>query len=460
MYIVHLLFDVIDNVLFGMVIFSAIFILICGLDDIAVDLTYIIIRLYRIVHRTKPVAFDPSKEPEGRIAIFVPAWDESAVIGAMLQNTLETYRGRDFILYVGVYPNDRDTRREVMRVVAKSSQVRMVVGRRPGPTTKAGCLNTLWHAMRRDERATGVRFLGVALHDAEDVVHPLELHVYTSWLQDHAAVQLPVLPLAHPKSRFISGHYLDEFAEAHGKQMVVRQALGVGLPLAGVGCAIRCDMLQKIAQARGGDPFDPGSLTEDYELGLKIADMGGRMGFARVADEAGGLPISVRAYFPSNLKAAVSQKARWMTGIALAGWDRTGWGKPFALADHWMRMRDRRATLTMPVLAFAYLSLLLWGALFCFYLFGVRAFPDVGALIFSLMLVNVAIFSWRSSVRALFVWRSYNLSEAILSIPRFVVGNVIALLAARRALSLYSGLLGGGRLRWDKTAHEFPDTSV
>jgi adsorption protein B len=36
----------------------------------------------------------------------------------------------------------------------------------------------------------------------------------------------------------ISGHYCDEFAEAHGKFMPVRQKLGASLPLAGVGCAI------------------------------------------------------------------------------------------------------------------------------------------------------------------------------------------------------------------------------
>ncbi|MGJ3628815.1 hypothetical protein AB5I41_21435 [Sphingomonas sp. MMS24-JH45] len=31
------------------------------------------------------------------------------------------------------------------------------------------------------------------------------------------------------------------------------------------------------------------------------------------------------------------QKARWMIGIALAGWDRTGWGGDRRVAEMWMR---------------------------------------------------------------------------------------------------------------------------
>ena len=43
--------------------------------------------------------------------------------------------------------------------------------------------------------------------------------------------------------------------------------------------------------------------------------------------------------------------------------------------------------------------------------------------------------------------------EGLLSIPRLIVGNIIAMLAAARAVSLH---LGGGAKRWDKTRHVFP----
>jgi len=56
-------------------------------------------------------------------------------------------------------------------------------------------------------------------------------------------------------------------------------------------------------------------------------------------------------------------------------------------------------------------------------------------------------------MRAAFTTSAYGLGEGILSIPRLVVGNVVAMLSAARAVSLH---LGGGATRWDKTRHIFP----
>ena len=130
--------------------------------------------------------------------------------------------------------------------------------------------------------------------------------------------------------------------------MVVRNALGASLPAAGVGCAFGRRMLAQIAFRAGRDaPFDEDSLTEDYELGVKVAALGGRSRFLRVRGEDGQL-IATRAYFPGQLGPAVRQKARWMHGIALQGWDRLGWtGGP---GEWWMRLRDRRGPLSALVL--------------------------------------------------------------------------------------------------------------
>ncbi|RYY22005.1 MAG: hypothetical protein EOP62_23800, partial [Sphingomonadales bacterium] len=117
----------------------------------------------------------PSPEdapPPGRIAVFIPAWDESAVIGRMLRAALTRFDHQDYILYVGTYPNDPATISAVAEVAATDARVRLVVGSQPGPSTKAGCLNTLWRAMLRDEAAEGTPVTAVALHDAEDVVQP------------------------------------------------------------------------------------------------------------------------------------------------------------------------------------------------------------------------------------------------------------------------------------------------
>lgn len=162
----------------------------------------------------------------------------------------------------------------------------------------------------------------VVFHDAEDMVDPAALRLLDRAVATSDFVQLPVLPLPQPNSRWIGSHYCEEFAEAHGKGLVVRDALGAALPAAGVGCAVSRTALARLAAARGGtNPFETESLTEDYELGLRIADQGGRCRFVRARHTNGEL-VATRAYFPAWLDHVVRQKTRWIHGIAFQGWDR------------------------------------------------------------------------------------------------------------------------------------------
>ena len=70
-----------------------------------------------------------------------------------------------------------------------------------------------------------------------------------------------------------------------------------------------------------------------------------------------------------------------------------------------------------------------------------------------LLMINGGLLAWRVLMRAWFTASAYGWYEGLLSIPRLVVGNVIAMLAAARAVSLH---LGGGATRWEKTRHIFP----
>lgn len=442
----------VDSVAREAMLFAAVGLLIGGLDDIAVDAVYWTRRLFGR-DRGVAIADLPAPARPGRIAVFVPAWDEAAVIGDMLVTALARFRHPDYRIYVGLYPNDPATIDAVARVAGRDARVRGVVGAHAGPTTKADCLNTLWRALARD---ADVR--AVVLHDAEDVVHPDELRVFDALLDRHAVVQLPVLPLIAPGS-LVSGVYADEFAEAHGRNMVVRVALGAGMPLAGVGCAIRVDMLAHIAAVRGGDPFDADSLTEDYELGMRVAASGGRGAFAQVLDEAGG-PVAVRAYFPADIRSAVRQKARWMIGIALAGWDRIGWARWSAIGDHWMRAHDRRAPLAVVVLAAAYVALIAWPVSALAHVLTGTSAPAIGEGLTVIVAINGAMLLWRLASRFVFTRRIYGFGEGLLSLPRFVVGNIVALMAARRAMVRYVGMLRGRAPVWDKTRHVFPDADV
>ena len=447
-------------------LFAAICFLIAGLDDFAIDLVYFGMWLRG---RTRTPAFaelvgaPPGTDCEapagGRIVLFVPAWQEAAVIGQMLAAAFARIDHPDYCIYVGLYPNDRDTQRAVAAIAAAEPRCRIVIGGRAGPTTKADNLNVLWRALLRDEAAEGWRARAVVLHDAEDLVHPLELRLFDAVIGRADAVQLPVLPVPDAASRLVAGHYCDEFAEAHGKSLPVRQALGAEIPFAGTGCALRRDLLQRIADLRGGSPFDPGSLTEDYELGLTVAMLGGRTEFVRVLEQAGDRHslICVRACFPGRVGDAVRQKARWMNGIALSGWDRIGWARARSWSWIWMRMRDRRATLAMPVLAIAYCALLLWGVAAAAHLAGIETGVRLDLPGGWLLGTNAVLLAWRAGVRALWVARAYGWREAAWSPARLLVSNWISLLAGRCALFAYVATLRGAPLRWDKTPHRFPE---
>lgn len=294
---------VVDAVAHESALFAATGFLIGGLDDLAAD------ALYLIRARRSVTPATPSKSC--RFAMLVPAWDEAAVIAPMLTAALDRIGDHDVRIYVGAYPNDAATIAAATRIAAADPRVRVTVGQLPGPTTKGCNLNTMWRALCADEADGSWRADAIVLHDAEDVIDPQEFAVFERFLADYDYVQLPVRPLIPLRSRWVSAHYSDEFAEVHFRSLALRQWLGVGLPLAGVGCAIRREAFERVASNRGDGPFDPTSLTEDYELGLALAATGARGCFARVRDDD-GRPVAVRAYFPSSMNAAVRQKARWM----------------------------------------------------------------------------------------------------------------------------------------------------
>lgn len=447
-----------------LLLFAAVGLLIGGLDDLLVDLIYIVRRVWRrlTIYSRFPrmTAADlPPVGSVGPVAVFVPAWDESAVIGQMVRGCMKAWHGEDVHLFIGVYPNDKATIAAIADAIsgAWDDHVTLVINARAGPTTKADALNCCWRAMLRWEAEEGRRTRAVVMHDAEDVVHADSIRLI-GWLSARfALVQLPVLPLVASGSRWISGHYCDEFAEAHGKALMVREALGASMPSAGVGCGFSRAVLGEIARRRGGSPFDEASLTEDYELGLRIAEMGGRGILARMRDPQGTL-IATQEYFPDTLTAAVKQKARWTVGIALAGWDRLGWNG--GLGETWMRLRDRRAALAALVLLAAYAGLLMTGILWMVEGLALLSLPPLPSSLAFLLGLNAALLAWRLSMRACFVWEAYGPGEALRSVPRTFVANIVQMLAARRALFIYLRHLRGEKLVWDKTAHRFPDQHV
>lgn len=435
-----------------LLLFAGFFFLLGSLDEFAVDLVY---AWLRITGRARSWRIE-RQAPRRRIlggpaALLIPAWREEEVIEHTLIHALAAWPSPELRIYVGCYRNDPATLAAVLRGAHGDGRVRLVVHDRDGPSTKADCLNRLYAALEEDEARYGQDYRLVLLHDAEDMVDPAALGLMDRALDEAEFVQLPVLPEPQEASRWIGSHYCEEFAEAHGKALVVRQALGAALPAAGVGCGFARPMLRTIAAQTGsGAPFSVDSLTEDYELGLRIKAAGGRSIFLRVRGEDGRL-VATRACFPARIDQAVRQKARWIHGIALQGWDRMGWGtRP---AEQWMRLRDRRGPLTALVLFTGYLLVLLSLPVAAAGKLGLVRPLEVDAGFVIVLSVTMASFMWRALMRAVFTAREYGWVEGALAVLRIPVANIIVMMAARRALAAYVRSLRGEPLRWDKTAH-------
>lgn len=437
-----------------LLLFAGVFFLIGALDDLALDCAWLWLKATgRATTRRVNRAELQQRPLHGPAAVFVPAWQEANVIGDTITHLLASWPHPDLRLYVGVYRNDPDTLEAAIKSVNREPRLRLVIHDRSGPSTKADCLNRLYLAMCDDEDRLGAEFSTILFHDAEDMVDPAALALLDEAVARGADfAQLPVEPLPQAARHWLGSHYCEEFAEAHGKAMVVRSAVGAALPAAGVGCAISRAAIEGLARKRSDHlPFEPQSLTEDYELGLAIGESGGDCQFVRARGEDDML-IATRAFFPSQLGHIVRQKTRWVLGISLLGWDRTGWHG--GVIERWMRARDRRGPLTALVLALGYTLLAVTALLMFAVSMGWTQPSSLSPILTALLYLNLGFFGWRAFWRFAFTARNYGVAEGVFAVLRIPITNVIAIMAGRRAVAAYWSGLFGGAVTWDKTPHD------
>ncbi|HWC95883.1 MAG TPA: glycosyl transferase family protein [Candidatus Sulfopaludibacter sp.] len=421
----------------------AVWILISGLDDLFVSLVWMWARDgYRW-----PGERELSGEAERRVAIFVPLWQEDGVIRQMLEHNLAAIRYRNFDVFVGVYPNDEATRSAVEEVAARDERIHIATVPRDGPTSKGDCLNAIYRRMLAYEAGHDVRFRVILTHDAEDLIHPESLRLINWHMREYQMVQVPVLALATGLRELTHGLYCDEFAEYQSKDIPVRQRLGGFLPSNGVGTGFDRDALEALADARGGLMFDPACLTEDYETGYRLHAQGCRQIFVPLRFD-GRPPVATREYFPRRLRAAVRQRSRWVTGIALQGWQHHGW-KWGTRQAYWF-WRDRKGlvgNLLSPVVN----GLFVWGAV------DARVRHQSARWMVPVFAATAVITLVQMGCRAAASGRVYGWRFATGVPLRMVWGNVVNCLATVAALRQFAGAaLWRERLAWRKTEHDYP----
>ncbi|UTV26640.1 glycosyl transferase family protein [Photobacterium atrarenae] len=479
-------FDFFVTYLYGLksvLIVLMITLMICGLDDLLIDLCYWIRRAWRsnTVYKkyTRKQAVELYRKVEQPLAIMVPAWQEHGVIDKMAELAASKLDYENYQIFVGTYPNDPQTQQDVDSVCARYPHVHKVVCARPGPTSKADCLNNIIASIVEFEKKAKLEFVGFILHDAEDILSPMELRLFNYLLPGKDLIQLPVYPYTRKWYEMTPGHYADEFAELHGKDVVVREAIAGQVPSAGVGTCFSRQAILRLLVEGDGLPFDVQSLTEDYDIGFRLKQWGMNEIFVRfpvedreqttLRENARGVSmregsvVCVREHFPDTYHTAVRQKSRWIIGIVFQGFKTHKWTKDWRV--NYFLWRDRRGLVNNTAGFLAMLLLLqLLSLLIYSYLsddsYRFMAIITDDLLTRTLLYINTLLLLNRLLQRFYFVSQYYGYREGGLSLLRILWGNIINFSANLRAL--YQVLQQGDprRVAWDKTEHYFPSVDT
>lgn len=439
----------------------AVWILLSGIDDLYLDLVAAWGWLFRR-RLAPPPEEELARKSQRRIALMIPAWNEHRVIGQMLDHNLGAIRYSNYDVFVGAYPNDDFTVAAVREAEARLPRVHLALCPHDGPTSKADCLNWVYQRMLLHEERSGIHYDIVVVHDSEDLIHPEEFRWINYYSDSYGMVQIPVLPLPTSPWRLTHGVYCDEFAEYQTKDVPARQKLKSFVPSNGVGTGYARWALDRLAESASNRIFQPDSLTEDYENGLRLHQLGCPQIFVPLT-RVEGAPVATREYFPQRFGAALRQRTRWVTGIALQSWERHGWrGGWRQLYWFW---RDRKGLAGNLVTVWANFVLLYGTATWFWsrYTGGTWGMAELSSQAAPRILFWATVFLAveRVAVRMACVARWYGWFFALFTPLRTFWANALNALATASALGRYmAARLRRQSLIWLKTDHMYPNRAA
>lgn len=419
---------------------------VSSLDDALIDILATGIVRQRVPQSAQRSAEIPST------AVFIANWHEEDVLGKMVEGNLARIQTPQVSLYLGVYPNDAGTLRVAKELEAKyPARVRVIINTLPGPTSKGQMLNEMFgQVFKRDDCPE----LAV-LHDSEDVIDPRTFAIYAAYAATYDFIQVPVFSLYRGNNALVAATYMDEFAERHTREMIVRNAVGAVIPSAGVGTCMNKTLVRYFLQTRE-QVLMSGAVTEDYIVGVETKRAGFKSTFAAISADAGEGHdyVATREFFPTTLAASIKQKTRWVYGINFEAAHRLGWqGDPW---DVYFFMRDRKAMITnfLPPLSF-----FLFALLFFEYIDFGDLPPDLEPLLAASLWINFAALVARYLVRVAAFRKVYGFHDWTGVAIRWPVCLYINMAAVFHAWKTYIGEsdFASKPIVWSKTEHEIPD---
>lgn len=468
--------------IYNLGIIFVLFLILISIDDLIWDIYY---SLNKLMGKIKKQSIQSNKIEDTTpkmLALIVAAYNEESVLKPVIRNLIlsNQYPRSMYHVFLGVYPNDPGTMKVAKELEDEFPNVHRIIHVLDGPSSKADNLNNVIKNIYKYEEENYLKFAGIIIHDSEDLVHPYEFKLENYLLDEYPAIQMPVFPLQEmPKlsnifKNMISGTYADEFAENHYRLLVARTDTDAFVPSAGTGFVIRRDVLDEFTDS---NVFPVGSLTEDYKLSLQLKQMGYDIHYAledvcrlkgdgTVAREF----ISTRSMFPSNYKAAVKQKTRWIYGITMQTFNLKDVikDKDLNFSSKYSLYRDWKAKIGNLLLGPGYLIFAYFIASIFFDLpimYPKYSFSWYLILFLSIMMIQ------RQVLRFIAVKNVYGHKSAIISsvfpplIPfRMVLGNIINFHSTIRAWTMNikksSRRKSKKKAIWSKTDHEFLEEKI
>ncbi|MCB0420243.1 MAG: glycosyltransferase [Bdellovibrionales bacterium] len=449
-------FLLIDWGLYAMMVLALLFCFF-GIDDSFIDFWSIFKKLGPTLIKDSDWYWISSLS-EKRILILVANWQEENVLEAMIQGNISGIDYHNYQFLLGVYPNDFKTKEIAERLAQQFSQVQVIVNPQDGPTSKGQMLNAVLDSIFKSSEP----YDAIVIHDAEDVIHSDALKLINWQLDKFDFIQIPVFSLIRSWWQLVGGTYMDEFAESHTKDMLVRSSLKAAIPSAGVGTALSRKLVTEYLKKE--TLFSPHNLTEDYYLGIQSHLRGFPATFACFQKDDPHNFIATREYFPNKVRQSVRQKSRWTLGIALQSLQQLGWQG--SVANLYFLYRDRKSPLSNFVLLLGmgtfivgvFLYLLTPGFLvqtqdhfLSEHLVTYEIFVGLSMACFAFMTLR-----WVQRFRA--AYRVYGLRHSWVSPIRLLVGNYIAVLSSTSAMGQFiKNRIKGTVPLWQKTLHEIPN---
>ncbi|GEM84841.1 glycosyltransferase [Meiothermus hypogaeus] len=244
-------------------------------NELVFDLAYLL--RFRSLKKQTLTPEELEADRPQRLAVLLPTWQDAQNIGPMLRATLgyTNYSPLHLDFFVGVYPNDPKTLEAAEALSQEFVNVHVVVCDRPGPLPRGRLLNFMYGYLERFERNNRLRFEAVALHNAHDVIHPYTFKLYSTLLRKYPAVQLPVLSLPSQSpfwKRWLEVSYAGDFAEEQLRHLPLREHLGVFVPNASSGFALRRELLPQMVS--DGHIFNEQADATDFDPALRLWRIG------------------------------------------------------------------------------------------------------------------------------------------------------------------------------------------